>query len=221
MSAGTKKSTDATSKEMVRPVDDLSTQDAQRTEVISALGRHGIWWWAIFIRTKTWAALLPWPVHYVLRLVPVQYLSDVESSAWATLTIPISAYLIHHLGVIPSRDAKLAFECAKLLVSGAFLIGTILSVSVAMPGQALMKVILKKNPQFALEFVVPFMWGFMWSLTGAAALLCFYSEYVLLWFRPVAVCLAVYGACMLVHAITHTVRMYLLGLMMISAEADD
>ncbi len=119
---------------------------------------------------------------------------------------------------VPSDAKSAAVDISKLLFSGSFLIGTILSLSVAVPGQALIKVLLNKDPEYAVDFVVPFMWSFMWGIIGGAALLVFHSKYLLVPLRPVAVVLASYGACMLVHAITHAIRKYLLGLVIKSGE---
>lgn len=111
--------------------------------------------------------LVPWPLHH-LQLVWNRRPRATEkhraytfvSSGWLTVSIALWLYMALVVRVTLQGFAQnYAADASKALLSGAFLLGTILSVSVAMPGQAVMKVVIGKRPSFAIQFVVPFSLG--------------------------------------------------------------
>src|SRR5581483_9326297 len=127
-----------------------------------------LWIWRLLIETKFWTFLIPWPLHHLKRLSKSGRANPARGSGWLTFGIVLWFLLARFSTVgLDSVERHYAADASKVLFSGAFLLGTILSVSVAMPGQAVMKAILADDPSFALDFVVPFVWAFLWGIAGA------------------------------------------------------
>lgn len=191
----------------------------EATELLNILGRHGRWWWLLLFRAKAWNFLLPWPLGSVVSFLRRDK-ARPKQSGWLSLSVPVAWYAIREFTTAsPMFDDKLAAEAAKILFSGVFLLGTILSVSVAMPGQAIIKSILRKSPSWSIEFVAPFMWSLMWGIVGAS-LLFFLPRLATAhpWLVPVAISTGVYAAFMELHTISHTIRMYTIGLVVMSLD---
>jgi hypothetical protein len=207
----------------------------ERARLQEVLGAHGLWIPRLLFVARAWEYVLPWPLGYVDYLF--QYSRSgpkrrrIDDSAWVTFVLVVWCYAAYVAKATPGHFEKsYAPDVSKILFSGAFLIGTILSVSVALPGQSLAKLALGRRPMFAVEFVLPMFWGFLSGIFGALLMLFFsglphlvpgMSEY---WGRIVqgfATIIALYGAVMELNAIIHTVRMYLIGMLLWSKELHD
>lgn len=200
-------------------------------QLLTILGRHGLWWWLVLLRVHAVTFLVPWPLPYIAWPFIRRRFSSVEgrerawytqSSGWTTLSL-MAAWLLNkftHPNL--TRDAKIAGELAKTLFSGSLLVCTILSLSVALPGQTILKSVLTQNPSFSIDYVVPFMWTFMCGFS--AALVLTFGEQILAlawWTRPLLIFVAAYALAMIIHAIGHVIRVYMVGLVMFSIDERD
>ena len=194
--------------------DGMDPAKAEAGMLLRVLGGHGTWWWGVLARTRAWEWFIPWPMGRVLRRMRLDVRGD---SAWFTASIGVTLYAIYHFnhGALEG-NLKYAEEGAKVLFSGVFLLGTILSVSMAMPGQAIMKAVLARRPSYAIKFLVPFMWALTWGMAGAAFL--FFMRRLASWTHPAVLFVAVYAAFMELHAITHAMRTYAIGLTVMSLD---
>jgi hypothetical protein len=221
----------------------LPDPEAERSRLIETLTKHHTWIFRAFGAIRAWEYLVPWPlgcVHFFLlrlrgnKLPFKDWLKSrdrVDDNGWLSFAIVTWLYLAVVVDVRLDRvQAVYASDCAKILFSGAFLIGTVLSVSVAMPGQALAKVALGRDSSFALNFVLPLFWGFLWGIAGALSMMFFpgvpylipnLPECSRLVLRDVATFIAIHGAVAELNAIVHTVRMYLMGMLLWSKELDE
>ena len=118
---------------------------------------------------------------------------------------------------LQSVDVKYTAEASRLLFASAFLILTMLSLSVALPGQAILRLVLRRNPLFSVDFVAPTLWAFLWSIV-AGTIMIFYADLPSA-LKVTAAVAALYAFAMDVHAILYTVRMYLLGLVLTVRES--
>jgi hypothetical protein len=118
---------------------------------------------------------------------------------------------------LESLDPKFAADASRTLYTAAFLIMTMLSLSVALPGQAIIRLVLGRNPRFVADFVTPTLWAFLWG-TGAGTALAFYGS-LSLQGKLGASIVALYAFAMQINAILYTVRVYALGLVRTAHEA--
>lgn len=190
--------------------------------IVRVLAHDQTWWWRLLRLAQAWCFFIPWPLPYVLYMIPSfrrHFLTPRKrwtmASGWLTVCILFWLAFVFLLPANASRDDKYAAEAAKILFSGAFLLGTILSVSVALPGQAVIKTVIATKPEAVVDFVVPFLWALMWGISGAIALM-FLPGIGNLHpkFRYVAIFFGLYGSLMEVNAMGHTIRMYTIGLLL-------
>jgi len=184
------------------------------------------WLFRSFKEAGAAAWLIPWPFG------KSQVDDDGEKRGGNVyLTTAIVLWLSVVLLVHPSLnnfEAKYAGDCAKVLFTGSFLLGTILSVSVALPGQSLAKLTLAGDPRFAFDFVMPLVWGFVWGIIGALLMMFFPG---LKWvvadptattvLRATATLVAVHGGMAVLNAILMTVRYYLAGMVLWSESIEE
>lgn len=194
------------------------------------------WWlFKILSADQAWGYLIPWPFpklwakfkHWRTRgerksepriwanLVPDD--SDdapkpIESGLWTTLALALTAYVCWFTSKETlDHDHARASDAGKTLFTGAFLLGTLLSVSVSLPGQSLLKPLLTKSPRAIIFFASAFAWSLLWGLSGGV-LLVFYGD----WYPPVRI-LAIFvgflGAFAELNTLLFVFRMYLMGLM--------
>lgn len=191
----------------------------------SILKDHHCWWFRVLGIQQAWEFIIPFPlpeiVRFFLRRLSKEYdekklpwWAGVHSSLWMTLTIILSAY--SYYGSMRFESARLlsvyAADASKTLFTAAFLLGTILSVSVALPGQAVIKSQIDRDPDFVFDFMAPFMWALMWGIIGGLGLSLVY--YLTPLARNIAYVVGIYGACMELNALVHTIRMYMIGIIL-------
>lgn len=136
---------------------------------------------------------------------------------WLSLVIGIAVFL--GFDGLAEFGASHAGDLSRALFTGSFLVMTMLSVSVATPGQAILRLVLGKSPLFAVEFVSPTLWAFLW---GIAAGICtmLYADFCHA-FQSILSAVALYALSMEVNAVLYTIRMYTLGLVLAAQEASN
>jgi hypothetical protein len=179
------------------------------------------------VRAKAWEFAIPWPIekieYFCARRRGVtwkKFEPTYGSSGWLTFSIVVWLFVALYVEPSLARFAtKYAGDVAKTLLSGALLVGTMLSVSVSLPGQTIVKLVIEDDPESAIEFVTPFLWAFLWGVL-ATTLMAFFPGLRSItigyrstsWIPAAATFVATYAAAMEVHAVLHAIRMYLLGL---------
>lgn len=195
-------------------------QDRASSLLNSIIADHTFWWWKALIHAKAWQYFYIWPIPELIRKGLSLFgkkqrpaSQQANSSAWLTLgvVIFIASYQTTQHFKESSHLLQIAGDLSKILLTATFLVGTILSVSVAIPGQAVINNLLRNEPDFALEFVAPFMWSLMWGVLGAFGLAVMY--YLTPTFQKIAFGVAIY-------AIVHTMRMYTIGLILHSVSEE-
>jgi hypothetical protein len=181
---------------------------------------------------RFWNFLVPWPLGQLI-MVAFRKLRRKKAEngtekkrvypSSILLTFAIISYVFLWWFMKQHSDdlghyATIASDGSKMLLSGAFLLGTILSVSVSVPGTTVIKYVIKKRPMGGVNFVIPFMWAFMWGLVGGILLAFFNIRIAQPYYQYVAVAFGVYGAFMELNAFAHVVRLYTIGLLLMGEE---
>lgn len=176
-------------------------------EVARQLGDHYLWLPKLLWRAGCWRWLIPWP----LLLLPNRFTGSKEhGSLWLTLVL-ISAYFVG-ADSLQNVDGGYAADAARTLFAGSFLVITMLSLSVALPGQAILKLVLEGEPLFAVEFVSPTLWAFLWGISGGTCMT--FHKNLPLALQPISTTVALYAFAMEVNAVLYTIRTYTLGLVL-------
>jgi hypothetical protein len=218
-----------TTQNRARADDNDALRDARRARLMEVLGDHYFWIPRILLRARVWEWLVPWPGLWPIRVLQNASTRRTSSgSGWLTADIVLYLYLFIVTGFEPEKAVSAyAADIAKALFSGAFLVGTVLSVSVAMPGQAILRLVLARDPDFAVNFVVPSLWAFLWGVFSGVLMTFFGGlEHVVphktawgIWMQRLVLGAAIYAGSMVVNAILFTIRMYLLGLIQSAADS--
>jgi len=178
------------------------------------LGDHYFWLPRVFMRAGAWRWLIPWPFLWMALRWRQPNLKDHGSvwlSAVSLLALALGAQRLQ------SIDVKYTVEAARVLFASAFLILTMLSLSVALPGQAILRLVQRRDPLFSVDFVSPTLWAFLWSILAGTTMIFYDNLPPTL--KVASAVVALYAFAMDVHAILYTVRMYLLGLVLTVRES--
>ena len=181
-------------------------QEAKRKAVYGKLLDHNRWFWTLFFRPNLLAELIPWPLLWLFRKTSKAEHSN--GSAWATMTVVWTGYLIYYSGANADLEARYASDGSRTLFTGAFLLGTLLGLTNTAAGTAIKRSI-EEDAASALEVGATFAWGLLFGLVGATALMFYGSLYPAA--RWVAILLGVFGGFMEVNLMLYTLRMVLLG----------
>jgi hypothetical protein len=212
------------------PKDETAERASDAARLLKRLGEHGGWLSAVLSEARWYEALIPWPLAHLQALVeprriftsPKTWRPTLGDSRWTTFALAMWALVTFVVKPkLANIEALYAADAAKALLTGAFLVGTILSVSVALPGQTIISVALRRMPSFAVSFVFPSLWALLTGITGATLMMLFRglrylvpndtASNVLQWG---ALLIAIYAAIMELNALLYTVRMYILGLVL-------
>ena len=199
-------------KEPQPPIE--ATSERLLAQLPADLGDHYFWLPKVLLRAGAWRWLVPWPLIWLALRWRDPNLKE-HGSVW--LTAVILGALALGTEYLQSVDVKYTAEASRLLFASAFLILTMLSLSVALPGQAILRLVLRRNPLFSVDFVAPTLWAFLWSIV-AGTIMIFYADLPSA-LKVTAAVAALYAFAMDVHAILYTVRMYLLGLVLTVRES--
>lgn len=154
----------------------------------------------------------------MLILVPKNRRRPREhGSVWLSLISGIAAVL--GFDGLAELGASHAGDISRALLAGSFLVMTMLSVSVATPGQAILRLVLGKSPLLAVEFVSPALWAFLWGISAGICTM-FYAD-LCRSFQSVLSAVSLYALAMEVNAVLYTIRMYTLGLVLVAQEASN
>jgi hypothetical protein len=171
-------------------------------------GSHNTWWWRLLVEARFWWFLVPWPLGRLLDGPKPKRTAQFRDNSYLTATLFF--WVLYLFGKGP--DGALFDGGAKALFSGALALMGVLSLSIALPGQTLLKRVVVGAPRAAITFVAPFVWALLWGLLGAT-LLTFWSH-LPGWLAPVVVLVALHGAFMELNALFHALRMYSMGLLL-------
>lgn len=187
------------------------------TVILQDLGQHGLWWWKVLRRANALSFLVPWPLPYLAWLVNKSAFQSPRrwytySSGWMTLSLAVTLAIHHsrYTALILRKEA--IYPILAFLVLGAFSVFGVLAISVASPSQTIIGKTLTQNPNSTIGYIAPYMWSFMWS-TLTYFILLFHPLLVLDGKALSAVVLLVcYSVAMVIHTAGHTMRLYLIGL---------
>lgn len=200
-------------RDVSRPPSTAEEQDARVSKLLHTDG----WWWKVLWLAKPWRFVTPWPAEWILRPSGAKR-QESRDSVWMTVAIVTTYLLWSSVGtdVDGTRFERRAGEWSRQLFTGAFLLGTLLSVSNALPGQTVLKAVVRRTPDYILKFAVPYAWAVTTGLAGAV-LLFFYSS-LSVWQRQLAVFVGIYGGLMEINALVFSFRMFLLGLIKVGRD---
>lgn len=184
---------------------DPSPQDAIPRVIATMSSR---WWFfkLIYDGGVLWA-LVPFPLSFLLgRLLKKK---RPDSGLWAT-----AAYLIVGLLLCfaPPGDegVRRIVETGRVMMTGAFLIGTLLSVSSGLVASSIIRTTVTRSPAQIVGLGAVFSWALLWGLSGGALLSIFGALHQS--FRPLALVIGGIGIGAEVNAIVFVFRVFLLGL---------
>lgn len=181
-------------------------RERRRQAAHRKLKNHSTWVWSLIATLDPWTECVPWPL---LMAVPGKSKEkESRGSVWLSCALALSAYLIYYSGGSLERDGRYAADAARTLFTGAFLLGTLLSVTNTVAGPAIRRSA-KNDANVVLVVGGAFAWGVLLGLIGGAALM-FYPSFVLpaQW---LAIFLGVYGGLMELNAMLFTLRLALLS----------
>ncbi|MFP2895699.1 hypothetical protein [Corallococcus sp. 4LFB] len=198
------------------------TPEEQDKELRELIGSR--WWFFKVLNTdKSWNYLVPWPIPVLVQRWRQSRGRKAkgklaEDGRWSTLAILLTIYMWSFTGSeTVVHDQSRASDAGKILFTGAFLLGTLLSVSITLPGQSVLKPLITKKPSVITNFAAAFAWSLLWGLSGGA-LLTFYGD----WYpeiRPVAIFVGILGGFAELNTLLFVFRLYLMGLADISRDA--
>ncbi|MBN1607838.1 MAG: hypothetical protein JW940_14465 [Polyangiaceae bacterium] len=191
-----------------------SVRESILGQLATDLGDHYFWLPRLFMRAGGWRWLVPWPFLFIINRRR-RIASREHGSIW--LTAVSAAALLAGPERLQAMGSSHAAESARILFAGSFLVITMLSLSVAVPGQATLRLVLAKNPLFAAEFVSPTLWAFLWGVGGGACMV-FHASLVP-GFKTLASVVALYAFAMETNAVLYTIRMYSFGLVLAARES--
>lgn len=166
------------------------------------------WWFfkLIYDGGVLWA-LVPFPLSVLLGKLLKK--KRVESGLWATTAYAIVGLL---LWFAPPGDdgVKRIVETGRVMMTGAFLIGTLLSVSSGLVASSIIRTTVTRSPAQIVGLGAVFAWALLWGLGGGALLNIFGALPQSV--RPIALVIGGIGVGAEVNAIVFVFRVFLLGL---------
>lgn len=192
-----------------------ATRERNLDQLAADIGDHYFWLIKVLVRAGGWRLIVPWPM-LALGSKARRAQSKEHGSAW--LTVVAGASMSMGPERLQALSNSFAADSARTIFTAAFLVITMLSLSVALPGQAVIKLVLGRTPLFAAEFVAPTLWAFLWGMIGGTGMMLYSSLGAEL--RVIAAIVGLYAFAMSINAVLYTIRMYVLGLVLTARSSD-
>src|SRR6266446_2868779 len=201
----------------------ISEDDLQRAALNLTLA-HSAWFWRVLAQAHFYAFLIPFPLPWVIfrPFWPKAFHREFRkwwsrSSIWPTLTV-IAFFLRPRISNFEAQT-NIATEIGKLMFTATFLNATLLSLSVALPGQSVLKAFITQRPKQVVTFAAPFLWALLFGLLGGTLLLGY--RFCPANVRVYVTFIGFFAAFAILAPLFFVVRLYLLGLVRISQEEAD